>query len=362
LAGLRLVWRGEVERARGILSTFLSIADERAEGVGYAWLRLNMCELELRTARWDAASKLLDEWAESDNEQALITPTYQRCRALLAAGRGDAALAERWAAPAFADARARGYRWQVLEAARALGMAALLAHQPRRAVEWLRAVWEHAEQHGVEDPGAFPVAPDLVEALLDAGETGEAATVSARLGKLSECHAHPWGLASAKRCDAVIRLSSGKHDEQAATQMAESAAEFGRLGLPFDQARTLLALGRGLRRAKRWGAARQALQEAVAVLGQLGSPGWAAEAASELARVGARRPSPVGELTSAEQRVAELAAAGNSNKEIARNLHVTVSTVEAHLSRAYAKLGVRSRTQLAARLSSARGDARPAVR
>jgi DNA-binding CsgD family transcriptional regulator len=158
----------------------------------------------------------------------------------------------------------------------------------------------------------------------------------------------------------VIRLSSGKHDEQAATQMAESAADFGRLGLPFDQARTLLALGRGLRRAKRWGAARQALQEAVAVLEELGSPGWAAEAASELARVGARRPSPVGELTSAEQRVAELAAAGNSNKEIARNLHVTVSTVEAHLSRAYAKLGVRSRTQLAARLPSARGDARPA--
>ena len=56
LAGLRLAWRGEVERARAILSSFLAVADERGEEVGYAWLRLNMCELELRTARWDAVA------------------------------------------------------------------------------------------------------------------------------------------------------------------------------------------------------------------------------------------------------------------------------------------------------------------
>jgi len=69
--------------------------------------------------------------------------------------------------------------------------------------------------------------------------------------------------------------------------------------------------------------------------------------------VGARRPSPSGELTPTERQVAELAAEGRSNKEIARVLHVTVSTVEAHLSRAYAKLGVRSRSQLASRLTAA---------
>jgi len=356
LAGLRCVWRGEVECARAVLTPFLSIADKRGEGAGYAWLRLNMCELELRTAGWGAASKLLDEWGESV-ERSLITPTYQRCRALLAAGRGDAATARQWAAPAFTDAQARGYRWQVLEASRALGMAALLTHQPGDAAKWLRAVWRHTENQGVEDPGAFPVAPELVEALTEVGQPGEAATVSARLSELSELHAHPWGLASAKRCDAVLRLSTGGHDDQAAAQMAAAAADFGRLGLPFDQARTLMALGRALRRAKRWGAARTALQEAVATFEWLSSPGWAAEARSELARVGARRPAPADELTPAEQRVAELAAGGRSNKEIARALHVTVSTVEAHLSRVYAKLGLRSRSQLAARLPSAGGDA-----
>jgi len=346
LTGLRRVWRGEVQGARAILSAFMSVADERGEGVGYAWLRLNMCELELRTARWDAASRLLDEWAESDDGQSLITPTYQRCRALLAAGRGDARLAEQWAAPAFADAQARGYRWQVLEASRALGTAALLDSQPGKAVEWLRAVWQHAERQGVADPGAFPVAPELVEALLAVGELGEAATVSARLGELSEPQAHPWGLVSAKRCNAIVGLSSGEHDGRAATLMEEAAADFGRLGLPFDRARTLLALGRALRRAKRWGAARSNLQNAEDAFLGLGSPGWADQARSELSRVGARRRSPAGELTPAEQRVAELAAQGRSNKEIAAALYITVSTVEAHLSRAYAKLGVRSRSQL----------------
>jgi DNA-binding CsgD family transcriptional regulator len=143
--------------------------------------------------------------------------------------------------------------------------------------------------------------------------------------------------------------------------MWAAAAGFCRLGLPFDQARTLLALGRALRRAKRWGAARDALADAVAVFDGLGSPGWAAQARSELARVGARRRGPAGQLTAAERRVAELAAQGCSNKEIARTQHVTVSTVEAHLSRAYAKLGVRSRSQLAGRLPQAASDTNKTV-
>ena len=69
-----------------------------------------------------------------------------------------------------------------------------------------------------------------------------------------------------------------------------------------------------------------------------------------MARVGARRPAPEGALTVTEQRVARLAADGLSNKEIANSLFVTVHTVEKHLSHAYAKLGVRSRRQLAQRL------------
>ena len=81
-----------------------------------------------------------------------------------------------------------------------------------------------------------------------------------------------------------------------------------------------------------------------------GSSGWADAARAELSRVGARRPQGAGELTPTERRVAELAATGLANKEIAQELVVTVNTVEFHLSNTYAKLGIRGRAQLAGRL------------
>ena len=81
------------------------------------------------------------------------------------------------------------------------------------------------------------------------------------------------------------------------------------------------------------------------------------EAASELARVGARRRAEHGVLTPAEERVAGLAADGLSNKEIAARLFVSVNTVERHLSHAYAKLGVTSRAKLTQRLLA--GDTTP---
>jgi DNA-binding NarL/FixJ family response regulator len=87
------------------------------------------------------------------------------------------------------------------------------------------------------------------------------------------------------------------------------------------------------------------------VFAEFGCSGWSARAAEELGRVSGRRAADE-RLTASELRVIELAAQGLSNKEIASRLYVTVYTVEAHLSHAYAKLGVRSRAQLAARLTA----------
>jgi DNA-binding CsgD family transcriptional regulator len=196
----------------------------------------------------------------------------------------------------------------------------------------------------------FPVAPDLVKSLVELGELEEAKAVTARLCELAEAQEHPWGLATAKRCDAVVRLAAG-YDEAAAAMLEQARAVYGELGLRFDRALAMLDLGRAQRRAKKWGAARASLEQAVAELDELGSPGWAEQARSELARIGARRPQPTGELTPAERRVVELAVDGLANKEIARTLFVSVRTVEVHLKHAYAKLGIRSRTQLARRLS-----------
>jgi DNA-binding CsgD family transcriptional regulator len=346
--GLRLLWRGHVDEARTVLTDFMALADARGEEVSYALQRMQVCDLELRAGRWDAAERLLDEW-ESADRQLLIRATYERSRALLAVGRGFPEEAERWAASALAGAEPGGYRWQILESQRALGAAAQLAHEQARAATSLAEVWDYMRREGVDEPGVFPVAPDLVEALAELGRVQEAQDVAGRLRTLSEEQEHPWGLASAKRCDALIGFASGSHDE-AAKGLAEAAEDYGRLDLPFDRARSLLCLGRALRRLRKWGAARDSLERAAAEFDQLGSPGWADEARSELARVGGRRKQTSGELTPTERRVAELAADGLANKEIARSLFVSVRTVEVHLKNAYAKLGIRSRTQLARRL------------
>ena len=212
-------------------------------------------------------------------------------------------------------------------------------------------MWEHTEREGVCDPGAFPVAPELVEALAEQGELDEAGAVAARVEELAEQQDHPWARATARRCAAQTALAL-VYGDAAVTSLERAADEYARLGLGFDSARSLLALGRAQRRHRKWGAARETLERAAAAFDELGSPGWAEAARSELGRVGARRPSPAGELTPTEHRVAELAAQGLANKEIAQALVVTVSTVEFHLSNIYAKLGVRSRTQLAARLAA----------
>jgi DNA-binding NarL/FixJ family response regulator len=98
-------------------------------------------------------------------------------------------------------------------------------------------------------------------------------------------------------------------------------------------------------------AAREALDQALAIFEELGARLWADKARAELARISGRRASG-DELTETETRVAALAAQGSSNKEIASALFMGVSTVESHLSHVYRKLGIRSRAGLGARLAT----------
>jgi len=349
VAAQRLVWRGETAQARAVLERLLDLTDERGEATSRAWFQLHLCELALRVGDVAGAGAMLDEWAGTADSELFATLPYQRCRALLAAVQGAPADAARWASDTIERVEAIGTHWDWLEALRARGTAALLDRDPARAAADLTAVWEHAEREGVDEPGVFPVAPELVETLVELGELDRVEEVVARLQRLSEEHRHPWGLATAERCRAVMVLAT-RYDAEAAAVAERAAARYAELGLPFDQARTLLAAGRAHRRHRKWAAARAFLDGAAGTFAALGAAGWAEAARSELARVGARSPRAKGALTPAEQRVAELAAAGLANKEIATTLFVSVHTVEEHLSRVYAKLGIRSRSQLASRL------------
>ncbi|HSL63058.1 MAG TPA: helix-turn-helix transcriptional regulator, partial [Gaiellaceae bacterium] len=99
-----------------------------------------------------------------------------------------------------------------------------------------------------------------------------------------------------------------------------------------------------LRRAGRRNAAADALADARGRFAAMGAALWEALAAAELERVAPGRSA--GELTPTESRIAELVADGRKNREIGQTLFMSVPTVEAHLTRVYRKLGIRSRSEL----------------
>src|SRR5947207_5993338 len=132
---------------------------------------------------------------------------------------------------------------------------------------------------------------------------------------------------SAARDRALMRATEG--DLDGANQAVERAlAEHARLDMPFELGRTLLVQGGVKRRRRERRAARESLERALALFEDLGAQLWAAQSRTELDRLRSRRAA--GELTAAEHRVAELAAEGQSNKEIAAALFVSVHTVELH--------------------------------
>jgi len=129
---------------------------------------------------------------------------------------------------------------------------------------------------------------------------------------------------------------------------------------PFDLARVHLLYGEWLRRAREISRARQHLRSALAAFEYLGATAWADRAAAELAATGpTRRPAADGAgadpLTAQELQVAELAAAGLSNKQIGARLYMSHRTVGAHLYRVFPKLGISSRAALRDALSQRAG-------
>jgi DNA-binding NarL/FixJ family response regulator len=187
----------------------------------------------------------------------------------------------------------------------------------------------------------------LVVPELAGEDPGEARVVAERA--LSE--AYRWGTPRAigMALRAAGLVESGKHGlellEEAVAVLETSPAR-------LEYARALLDLGAALRRAKRSVAARDPLRRALDVADACGSPPLVERSRQELRAAGGRprRPRLLGAeaLTASERRIAAMASEGLSNPEIAQALFITKKTVESHLSNAYRKLGIRSRTELAA--------------
>ena len=202
----------------------------------------------------------------------------------------------------------------------------------------------------------FRVLPDAIEALISLGELDRAEPLIEELDAQGRTLDRAWALATATRCRALLAAARGD-PPGALGHLQRALQEHQRVAHPFELARTLRAQGMVLRRDKHKAAAKAALEQALAVFKRLGAPLWAQATKAELGRVGLRPAAPVGVsgITAAEARVAELVAAGRTNREVAGELFMSPKTVEAHLSRIYRKLGVRSRTELAQKLTPRSG-------
>jgi DNA-binding CsgD family transcriptional regulator len=303
-----------------------------------------LAELELAVGNWQAAERLADESLDfaRSSQQLLWEAIAEGHRARVAAhlGQEDAARA---AADRCSTLTSGGLVVADL-AFTALGLLELSLGDYVEAERHLAALEEWADGVGVREPAAWKYEGDRIEALLGLGELGRARILVERLEERSVPLGSAWSLAVGARCRGLLLAAEGDL-EGAAAALDDALAHHEQLGMPFERARTMLALGQLRRRIKRRAAARAALTEALAVFRTLGARIWIDRTQAELDRIGGRAPTGSA-LTPTEARIAGLVASGCSNKEVAARLFVTVHTVEVNLTRIYAKLGIHSRREL----------------
>ena len=299
----------------------------------------------------DCAARL-GEWTSAESELAeamqLAEETRQRgplaqaltMRARLDAARGREAAARDAIASALAIAEPAGIGSVVGFAHAAAGFLELGLGNVQAAIDALVEVERRVEQHGVEEPTQIPWAPDLVEALVRAGQRDDAVRVERRLSRQAATVGTAGALALAARCAGLVATDAG--DEHFAAAHAHHAASPNL----FERGRTLLAHGTKLHRLRRQAEARRRLHAALDVFEELGAHAWADRARAELHAAGGRIRVSGDGITPAELRVAQAVARGATNRDVATALFLSQKTVESHLRQIYRKLGVRSRTQL----------------
>jgi DNA-binding CsgD family transcriptional regulator len=249
-------------------------------------------------------------------------------------------------------ARAVGNPWTEIRALGALGFLELTVGDSAAAAAALAPASAACGRMGTLEPGWYRVDGDLAEALVLIGRLDEAEDLIAAFERRASVGRHPWSLVVSTRARGLLEAARGAHDA-AIRSLERSLATDGLDQMAVERGRTLLALGATLRRANRRRSARAALGESRAILAAAGCAPWAERARLEWAAVSGRVASP-SELSGMERRVAELAGVGRTNREIATELFLSVRTVESHLSSAYRKLDVRSRTELGTALAARR--------
>jgi DNA-binding CsgD family transcriptional regulator len=345
--GIYCYLRGDLDGAEAAMQRVL----ERAEADGIEEWRADMLLRLSQVARrrgdaaraLDLASSALDIAEQLDLPRPTCSALYSRAAAALQLGQAETVR----------DLAGRGLELarQTSDTPLAVCYQALLGSLDLALGDYLAAAarFRPLTARLLEigwQPTTQSIAPDAAEALIAAGELDQA---GAFLSELERGMTDPVSRALAARCRGLLAAADGQLDVAVAALGAARRLHDEVCPQPLEIGRTLLVLGAVQRRLKQRRLARETLTQAIAIFNGIGATLWAARTRAELARVSGRAPGS-SELTATELRVAELVAAGLTNSETASQLFVTVRAVESTLTKVYAKLGLRSRTELAEQL------------
>jgi DNA-binding CsgD family transcriptional regulator len=304
--------------------------------------------VEFWAGRWDLASDYAEQSREIAVHYATDLPGDHLLPALIALHRGEFTIAKDHARHALSLDTAQFLSHQFA----ILAICDLWSGNPAESLaDFLRAE-QAADGSGWNEPNQRWWRADHVDGLLQLGRIDEATGIVAAWEAAAVAAGRERVIAQTVRCRGLIAAALG--DLPAAEGLLEKAVDrHGAVGDPFGRGQASLALGVVRLRSRQKRAARMALETALDVFEALGAMSWADAARTELARIGGRQR--IEGLSPSERRVAALAAEGRTNREIASGLSLGERTVASHLTHIYAKLGVRSRTELAGYLLSRAG-------
>jgi len=308
---------------------------------GLAWL-------EFWAGRWSLAAEHAARAHDIAIQYGLEVPQDHLPIAVIAVHRGQLEVAREHSERAL-ELATEQFGFHPPQHMAVLGLVALWSGDPSTALAWLDKAGSRAAALGWGEPTVRWWTADHAELLLALGRIDDAV----HLVDVWEADAarvvREWVLAHVIRCRGLVAAARGDVDHALAL-LAQALGEHEAVGDPFGRGRALLALGVVRRRARQKRPARQAFEAAVEAFETIGALRWAANARAELGRVSGRKRAAG--LTAAERRVAALVAEGRTNREVASALFLGERTVASHLTHIYAKLGVRSRTELARRLGA----------
>jgi DNA-binding CsgD family transcriptional regulator len=347
------IWMEDWETALERLDAAERAAEEAGDETFLGALLRRRVEVETWSGRLADAAALVEqaiERAESTQQLPSIASSKAR-RALIRAHMGELDAAARDVAEATALADTFGT--PIIHAYVATAEIAVAAARGdmARVDEVATAASAGLDASGDVDQSAHRFHSDHLTALVALGQLKRARGLAARLERRGALGPRPTWSGVAARGRALIALAEGRLDS--ASAHVERALRFHEPArVPLELAHTLVTAAEVERRSGRRKAAAGRLRSALGILESMGAEGWAAPVRAELRRLTAGRQAGDA-LTPSEERIATLASEGLRNRDIAARLRISVKTVEAALSRTYAKLGIRSRAQLAGALRNA---------